>query len=257
MENKLHTSIKHFYLYGLYCPYTNNLKYVGITTKSLSNRLTTHLRTPTNKNISMWFNELKLDSKKPEIKLISEYQTRSDLLQAEIEKIKKCRESGIKLFNISDGGNTPPMLGKTHSEKTKNIMRENNIGKNNPMFGKSLSQEVLKKRSEKVINNGIYRDEKNPNFKFYIDKNKLINLYIVKNLNISSIAKIYGCCGGVIKRNLKKYNIRKPILNKYNLNINEILIYKKDGLNLVKIGEKYGCSNKIIHKFLKKHKNGE
>jgi hypothetical protein len=256
-KNKLPIPINHFYLYGLYCPYTNNLKYVGITTRNLSDRLTSHLRTPTNKNISMWFNELKSDSKKPEIKLISEYQSRNDLLHAETNKIKKCREVGIKLFNISDGGSVPPMLGKKHSETTKNIMRKNNIGENNPMFGKSLSNETLKKRSEKVISTGIYREEKNPNFKFYITKDNLINFYITENKNISSIAEIYGCCEGVIKRNLKKYNIQKPISNKYNLNIDEILLYKKEGMNLIKIGKKYGCSNKIINKFLKRHTNGK
>ena len=46
------------------------------------------------------------------------------------------------------------------------------------------------------------------------------------------------------------YGIKK-IKNKYNLNLSEIMKYKKEGFNLVEIGKKFGCSNKIIHKFLK------
>ena len=51
-----------FLLYGLFCPINKDIKYIGITTGSLKNRLLGHLRAPTNGKISHWFTTLKKDS---------------------------------------------------------------------------------------------------------------------------------------------------------------------------------------------------
>lgn len=341
MDNKKVTPItrinKFFSLYGLYCPYNNELRYIGITTGLLSTRLAGHLRNPTNGKIAMWFKQLKKNGKTPIIKLIRVYDTYESLLVGEIKEIKENREKTTKLLNIADGGDINPMFGKTHteearikiskthkgrkltdeqikdkkelltklwcneewseklkkkmsdnmlgntraigfkhSEETKKIisdlhknnkyslgfvhsentkirMSENNSGENNPMFGKSLSKEVLLKRSEKVKKEGTFSGENNPNFKYKINKDELFDLFLVKNVKIAEIAKIYGCHRTVISKNLKKYNIKKVQSNKYKLNINDIISYKNKGLSLVEIGHIYGCSNKIIHKFIKKH----
>lgn len=341
---KLLNTIKHnFYLYGLYCPVTDKLRYIGITTGTLNSRLNFHLRKPTNPKISMWFESLKNNNTMPSIKLIKECNDYDELLKSEINEIKKHRELGHNLFNVSDGGDINPMYGNTHTEEarkkislthkgtkkteaqkenqrkllkelwtnevwatkvrntmignknslghkhseySKNLIREiriknnyiyngltsfaghkhteeskrimsiNNSGINNPMYGKRLSDESLRKRSEKVIKEGTYKGQNNPNFKFNIEKNSLIYLYLVKNMTINEISNIYGCCEGVIKNRIKKFQIKKPMSNKYNLKINEINVYLKNGLNLIEIGKNYGCSNKIISKFIKCHKNG-
>ena len=328
---------KSYLLYGLYCPYDDELRYVGITTGLLSNRLAGHLRKPTNGKIGLWFNELKKNGKKPIIKLINEYDNYQDLLNAEINEIKENREKTNKLLNVADGGDINPMFNKTHtdearikisnahkgrklndeqinkkkellnelwsneewakkvrkkmsdnmigntrafgfkhseetkkflsnlhknnkytlafvhSEATKMKMKENNTGEKSPMFGKSLPKEVLLKRSEKVKKEGTFKGKNNPNFKYDIKEDELKELYLDKNLKISEIADIYGCNRTVISKNIKNYNIVKPLSNKYNLNIDDINHYINEGFNLVQIGEKYGCSNKIIHKFIKKH----
>jgi NUMOD3 motif len=344
MRQLSETRKHNFYLYGLYCPYTNKLKYIGITTGTLQYRLNFHLRKPTNPKISKWFRELKKNNNLPHIKLIKEYFSYNDLLNAEIYEIKKYRELGYNLFNVSDGGDINPMFGKTHSEEskkkislhhkglkrtneqkekrrellkalwsdenwsdnvrkkmkgnknslghihseysknlisnkqkkkwktpeyrkkqlltmtgrthsefTKKLMSKNNSGINNPMYGKPLSKESLKKRSEKVIREGIYKGKNNPNFKYEINKNDLFDLYMIKNITIHNIAIIYGCCNGTIINKLKEYSIKKPKSNKYNLNINDIILYKNRGMNLVEIGKIYGCSNKIISKILKRN----
>ena len=84
MKNQKFTPVtrinKKLQLYGLYCPYTDELRYVGITTGLLSTRLSGHLRNPTNGKIALWFKELKSNNKKPIIKLIREYDTYEDLL---------------------------------------------------------------------------------------------------------------------------------------------------------------------------------
>ena len=334
---------KKFYLYGLYSPYSDDIKYIGITTGKLTTRLMGHLRQPTNPFIKLWFDELKDQGRSPIINLITEFNTYEDLLAGEINEISKYKNMGISLFNMTEGGDINPMYGKTHtiesrlkisnnnkglkrtdeqkkerekllkqlwsdknwsdrtkqkmkgnknslghkhseeskllmstthkkmeysignsffsghkhSDLTKMLMSKNNSGENNPMFGKKLSTESLAKRSNTVKMLGIYCGENNPNFKFKITKEDLINFYINQDLRIKDIAKIYGCCNGVIKNNLKKYEIKKQQRNKYCLNITNIIELKESGMNLIEIGNMYGCNNKIISKFLKKYKNGK
>lgn len=330
---------KEFQLYGLYCPYSDELRYIGITTGLLSTRLSGHLRNPTNGKIALWFKELKKDNKKPLIKLINKYNSYEELLTSEINEIKRNRESSTNLLNIADGGDINPMFGKTHTEESKlkislnnkglkrtieqneqrrelltklwnneewssNLkskmsenmlgnkralgfkhtentkkllsdlhkgnkyslgykhsletlkkMSENNSGENNPMYGKTLPKEVLLKRSEKVKNEGTFKGENNPNFKFKITKEELYELFILKNLKIDEITKIYGCHRDVISNNLKKYHIKKEPSNKYNINLDDIKKYISIGLSQVDIANIYGCSNKYINKIIRNKLN--
>ena len=332
MDNK-----KKYYLYGLYCPYSYKLRYVGITTGQLSTRLSGHLRNPTNGKIALWFKELSKKNVKPYIKLIREYFTYDELLKGEIDEIKKSRNFEPNILNISDGGDINPMFGKTHtvearekislnnkglkrtdkqklerkellsklwsdeewsekirlkmsknmlgnkkalglkhsketkaflskihkgnthslgykhSDETKKLMSINNSGENNPMYVKPLSKETLIARSKKVKKNGTYRGEKNGNFKYKIEKTDLYTLFIKENKTIKEIAKQYGCSTTVINDNLRLFNINKPKSNKYNLNLDNINTFLKNGFSLVEIGFFYGCSNKTIHKFIKNH----
>lgn len=333
------TRINKFQLYGLYCPYNGELRYIGITSGLLSTRLSGHLRNPTNGKIALWFKELKSNNKKPIIKLIREYDTYENLLNAEIKEIKENKEKTNKLLNVADGGDINPMFGKTHTkearqkislvqkgrkrtqeerehmskvmsnkynggggfyewsreqrdkmsfikknnkhakgykhtdetkkllsdlhkdntyclgykhtDETKNKMSENNSGENNPMYKKTLSDESLFKKSEKVKVEGTFKGENNPNFKFKIDKEELYELFIIKDLKIDEISKIYGCHRTVISDNIKKYNIKKEILNKYNINLDDIKKYLNDGLSQVYIANIYGCGNKYINKIIR------
>jgi group I intron endonuclease len=156
-----------------------------------------------------------------------------------------------KGYNISAGGGG--CLGCKQSDETKEKRRQKNIGEKNPMFGKKLSKDSLKKRNKTVINNGTFKGENNPNFKFKIDKEILFNLFINENKTIREIANLYGCSMDVINNNLRFFKINKERRNKYKLNIDEIKKYLSENMNLVQIGLIYGCSNKLIHKFIKKH----
>jgi hypothetical protein len=330
---------KLFQLYGLYCPSSDELKYIGITTGLLSARLSSHLRNPTNGKIALWFKELKKINKKPLIKLINNYNSYEELLIGEIFEIKRNREKNIELFNVADGGDINPMFGKTHTkearekislaqkgrertqeekehmskvmsnkynggggfydwsqeqrnkmsftqknnkhakgykhtdetkkllsdlhkgntyclgykhtDETKNKMSKNNSGQKNPMYNKPLSKEILVKRSEKVKKYGVFKGENNPNFKYKIGKEELYELFITKNLKIDAISKIYGCHRTVISDNIKKYNIKKEPSNKYNINLEDIKEYLKNGLSQVDITNIYGCSYNYINKIIK------
>jgi group I intron endonuclease len=280
--------MNNFQLYYLCHPDTNEVRYVGITKNGLKKRLSQHLNKPSNENLELWFNELKEDGKKPVIKEIKKCISYEDLLNSEYEEIKKLKNNNFNLLNVLDGGLVNPMLGRTHSDRVKKIISEKNSGRKvseitkekiknsliikwsnnpllrekhsklnsgekNPFYGKTHSIETIEKLKQIAITNGGYQGKKNPNHKYDISEKTLYELFVTQNKTISEISKLFNCSINTINKNLRNYNIVKPLSNIYGLNKKEIRNYLINGLNYVQIGEKYGCSNKIIHKYVKKH----
>ena len=176
--------------------------------------------------------------------------SKNDLNTKEIFWIKEYNSTNHNIgYNITEGGGG--CLGYKPNNETLIKMRNNNVGSKNPMFGKRLSKETLIERSNKVKFKGTYKGENNGNFKYKINKDELHDLYINNNLKIDEIAKHYGCHRTVISNNLKKYNIKKEISNKYNINLEDIKMYLNKGLSQVEIGRIYGCGNKYINKIIK------
>jgi group I intron endonuclease len=280
--------MNNFQLYYLCHPDTNEVRYVGITKNGLKKRLSQHLNKPSNENLELWFNELKEDGKKPVIKEIKKCISYEDLLNSEYEEIKKLKDNNFNLLNVLDGGLVNPMLGRTHSDRVKKIISEKNSGRKvseitkekiknsliikwsnnpllrekhsklnsgekNPFYGKTHSIETIEKLKQIAITNGGYQGKKNPNHKYDISEKTLYELFVTQNKTISEISKLFNCSINTINKNLRNYNIVKPLSNIYGLNKKEIRNYLINGLNYVQIGEKYGCGNKIIHKYVKKH----
>lgn len=135
--------VKKYQLYGLFCPTDNSIKYVGITTNSLTERLNSHLRKPTNHYNKSWFKKLNLEGKKPIIRLIKECNSYEELLKSEIEQIKVLRNLGVELHNIADGGDINPMLGKTHTTESRNKISLAHKGR-------KLSEEQKKEHQKRI-----------------------------------------------------------------------------------------------------------
>lgn len=137
-------------LYILICPIDNCVRYVGITSKSLKERLKIHIRNRNRKKNyykENWIQKLKKQNLKPQIKLVADKLSKEKACQMEIDLIALYRSIvGKKLTNIHEGGNVPPkapMTGKKHSAKTITKMRK-------AALGRKFSPEHIKKLS--IIN---------------------------------------------------------------------------------------------------------
>jgi len=83
--------VKKYELYGLYCPITGDLMYVGITTVGLQRRFNGHLKKPTNHLMENWIIGLQLINK------INQYLS-DGLNLVQIGKIYGCSNKIIHKF---------------------------------------------------------------------------------------------------------------------------------------------------------------
>lgn len=101
-------------LYVLQHPTTLEIKYVGITMKTLKERLEKHLYDVINHSYKSpkkvkWFESLFEENKSPIITLITEFETINECKQAEIDYIKKYKDV-YGLVNNSIGGEYPEIV---------------------------------------------------------------------------------------------------------------------------------------------------
>jgi hypothetical protein len=114
------------YLYTLNCPFTNNIKYVGISINP-KKRFNDHLskarqNTLTRKNA--WIKGLLNQEKKPILNIVSEHNI-EDIEQIEKDTIFKYKKEGLDLYNLTSGGE----VKKEVSFSTKQKLRDINLGK--------------------------------------------------------------------------------------------------------------------------------
>jgi hypothetical protein len=100
---------------------SNKIRYIGLTCKKLSSRLTVHLNDfRHNFHKINWINK-----NKPNIKivLIEDSLTLEEAKLAEIQYIKFFRSAGVKLLNATDGGDCSPNKGI--KAKNKGVFKYN------------------------------------------------------------------------------------------------------------------------------------
>lgn len=164
------------FIYTLNNPLTNEVKYIGFTNQSLKRRLQLHL-SHSNKNrtyVQKWIKSLELP---PLINLIEECDE-NIWQEREIYWIKYYREKGLKLCNLTDGGEGIPNLKR--SEEFKLLISKRNIDNNiappirtgilhsietkqlmsNKAKGRVLTEEQKEKMSKAKL--GLYKGSKSP-----------------------------------------------------------------------------------------------
>jgi plasmid maintenance system antidote protein VapI len=126
-----------FYLYGLFDPTTNDLRYIG-KTYDLKMRLKGHLskyslQTKSHKN--HWLKSLLEKGLEPTLYVLETYNTEEECYEAEETYIQYYKELGVNLTNNSDGGRGGNK-GHKSSEETRKNQSIRNSGTGNPMYGK-------------------------------------------------------------------------------------------------------------------------
>jgi predicted GIY-YIG superfamily endonuclease len=117
----------------------SGIRYIGVTSVALEQRLKDHLRERSSKNYHKWnwINKYRTDIK---IQLLFGNLTEQNAYQQEIKLIAEYKANGCKLVNQSTGGEHAA-LGTKRSEETRKKLRELRLGK-------TMSEETKRKISE-------------------------------------------------------------------------------------------------------------
>lgn len=103
-------------IYKLIDPRTNEIRYVGRTVQTLSNRLRKHLKAIDKSHRTNWIKSLLIKGIEPKIELICETNTFENCCELERFYILKHKKLGFKLVNMTDGGEGS--IGFKHSDET-------------------------------------------------------------------------------------------------------------------------------------------
>jgi hypothetical protein len=130
-------------IYGLVCPTSKQIRYIGVTKYSLKKRLNEHLRENKSKTYKQkWIKSLLNKGLKPNIVLIC-LTDESNWIEAEKYYIKLFKTNGFKLTNTSEGGEGGGSKGYKHTEEWKGKASERMIirNKKNPL-GKEFYEKL-------------------------------------------------------------------------------------------------------------------
>jgi hypothetical protein len=150
-------------IYGLVCPKSKQIRYIGVTRHSLEKRLKEHLRENKLKTHKQkWVKSLISKNLKPEIVLIC-LANESNWIELERFYIELFRSNGFKLTNTSEGGEGGGNIGHKHTEewKLKASERMKLRNKESPL-SKEFYKELNKNKRKKVM-----RIDSNGNEKIY------------------------------------------------------------------------------------------
>ena len=136
-------------IYTLSHPLTNEIRYVGLTRKTLEERLRGHLKSKDKVHRNFWIKKLLKEGLKPKIELIEEVD--DDIgPETEIFWISMFKLWGFRLCNLTEGGQT---------STTKYIVRSKewckNISKGKLLSDFKYGKESKKQMSESAKKRGV------------------------------------------------------------------------------------------------------
>lgn len=114
------------FIYGLWDPRDGRLRYIG-KSNNPKTRLTNHLRAARKKgatnHLRCWLIGVMNDGEKPMMEVLEEVPV-SRWKETERDWINQCRDHGIDLVNIADGGLGGGARGRVVSEESRQKMRD-------------------------------------------------------------------------------------------------------------------------------------
>jgi len=194
----------------------NNHFYIGYTKLELQKRFNLHVNSKT-KKMPVVSAIKKYGKENFNIELLYDFDNKEDAIKCEIKLIEELKPN----YNIHFGGTGGPMYGpmngmygKKHTEEWIKNKRKSMLGKNNPMFNKTHTDDVKNKLSElkkgnipwnknkkNVYNTETLQKMKKP--KSEIHKNKLKKEYQFISPD-GEIINVFGLTEFCKKNNLNK-----------------------------------------------------
>jgi hypothetical protein len=151
---------KRIYIYGLYDPFSSELRYIGKTKMTLARRVWHHIKeaktSKKNTHKLNWIRHILDKGNEPIIAALRETDE-ENWRKDETECISEALKSGVNLTNLTAGGDG--LVDYHHSEETKRKISEHNksIGRTPPNWkGRKQSPEHIAKRVEARKANGTY-----------------------------------------------------------------------------------------------------
>ena len=187
-------------IYSLSDPNTGEIRYIGKTYNKLRKRLYAHINECKSDNKShkiSWIKGLLSNGEIPVISIIDIVPT-DDWQFWEQYWIEQFKQWGFNLTNIAKGGYDNSY---NRSDKTKKKMRDSKLGK-------PLSEEQKEKISKSVKEDWKNNPREVEKY-IIITKEELFQRYIIENLSMPKLSKLFGCSKATIFRNLHEHGIKK------------------------------------------------
>jgi len=112
--------MNNYIIYGLYCPFTDSLHYVGKSSSRMI-RPTEHFTKSHSEKINEWVEHLKIIGHKPNIKILEEC-TENNIDERELAWIKKSADEGCYLLNSTHNHVDPIIFQKEYLLDNKDVV---------------------------------------------------------------------------------------------------------------------------------------
>ncbi len=196
-------------IYTLNHPITNEIRYVGQTCKTLEVRLKGHIASKDKSHRVNWIKALANNNLIPKIVLLKKDLSKDECDVLEKYYIKEYKESGIRLLNLTEGGEGS--YGYKHTEESKKKM--SSIRKNflDDKQCEILRQQGLKQwemtSDEEKLNNILNQKGRRNVYQYDLDGNQINEFLSVRQIERDLgyfRASISSCLKGIVKNTQMK-----------------------------------------------------
>lgn len=182
--------MKTYRIYTLNHPITNEIRYVGQTCQKLENRLKQHLYCRDKSHKVNWVNSLLKDGLSPKIILLKDNLSKKECNMLEIFYIELYNNSGVRLVNMSKGGDGS--FGFKHSAETKILLSKIRSDFNTPEHKEYLRLCGLK-QWETATDNDKLNNILNQKNRKTINQFDLSGNFIKEYISLRQIERDLGC----------------------------------------------------------------